>query len=159
MLLKSLRLVAEGMVSFFSRLFSSFGKSAKLREVSAKLASVSSQPTSMGQLLSSYNNNNNAKYELFNLIESDNNLKKIMMKYSANRETLNHVYRSLDLCGAGRWARNHWVPASSLAFIPTLDFVLRHSDSSSTDVWMEVGHRLITYFEGNEVGVIRETYR
>ncbi len=99
-----------------------------------------------------------AMANLFELIESDPILNAILCAEGANKDDLKKCYTSLISCGAGQWAKGHWVAASALAFGTTLPFVLRQSNNGRLDRrddWLEIAWGVLDYFEKGRVGVLK----
>lgn len=93
--------------------------------------------------------------ELLNLCESDPYLAKVMEKYKADKEILRKAYEKLIMAGAGQWKRGHFVPASSLVYGQTLDYLLRNIDKEDRD-FAFIAWRLLKYFEKRKIGKIEE---
>jgi len=103
-----------------------------------------------------------AEQGLYALVEGDPSLGEIMRRYGATGQTLKKIYGTLRVMGAGQWVRGHWVPASALAFGPSLTFVLestRNGQDRDEQLWTYVAFRLITYFERGEIGTIEPVQR
>jgi len=84
----------------------------------------------------------------------DPNLKLIMQKYEADKETLKEIFNAIRFC-AGQWVKGSYVATYSLAFGGTLDYLLRNRKKvESDDGIMEVCERLITYYKKGETGFI-----
>ena len=164
----------------------SITKSSRLRKISKRLDQDIMQSLGKGSgglgLQDALSARKAAEEDLLDLVESDPDLLLIMQKYSAKRNTLNEAYDGLcQVCGL--WTKGHFVPASTLAFGPTLDYVLakimeyeqiegpisredgKHSfrrpgGTSSTlqhpALPYDVGIRLTRYFESNETGAISD---
>jgi hypothetical protein len=126
----------------------SIEKSIKLREISVVLGEAT---TSQGFLVSLGEEKTNAKEALFELVEPDPDLSRILGSHGASRKDLDDIYFKLIAAGAGQWADEHWVPASTLAFGATLDFVLRRRTDGD---WMAVAFRMVEYFTNGEVGSV-----
>jgi hypothetical protein len=91
------------------------------------------------------------------LVEGDPDLDRILRAYGADRARLNKLMRHLRVVGAGSWASGHYVPASTFAFGPTLDYVLRQTasaDLSRADM-LEVAYTLVDYFQKGRTGLVR----
>jgi len=143
----------------FSAIFSSIKKSKKLSEISKVLGKQMTTSEIMDSLLSRDDDSmGKAEEQLFDLIESDQNLKNIMIKYKADRKTLKEIYNMMNAIGAGQWVNGHYVSVSSLAFGGTLDYLLRNKEKflTSYDDKMNMCYRLITYFQKNETGFISD---
>lgn len=91
--------------------------------------------------------------ELCDLCEADSNIVLVMKKYSIDREKMKKLYGHVSgvLCvvGPAEWTKDgHYVPASSIAYTATLDYLLRHEDD---DNFREVAARVYRYFEDGEM--------
>jgi hypothetical protein len=133
----------------FSTFLRSWRKSKRLQTISRELGDVSI-PRTIQDLGKMGARRENAKQELFNLIEDDPLLADLMERHGGSRTKLERAYQTLCLTG-GVWTRGHWVPASSLAFGGTLPFVLtcieRTTDRSE---WLSISARLVDYFQKGE---------
>ena len=94
-----------------------------------------------------------AEEDLYDLVEGDEGLRKVLRAHGASRETLRVAYDLLLMAGCGQWARGHWVAASSLAFPVTLDFVLRTVDVKNRIAPLRV-ISLVKYFETGRTGAL-----
>lgn len=93
--------------------------------------------------------------ELFDLVESDPRLRKIMASHNASRDTLLRLYDKLALAGAEQWARGHYVAASSFAFEPCLDYLLSNANASQYGGnFKGVAFCLVEYFRTGNVGAL-----
>lgn len=136
---------------FWSTILGSWRKSFTLRRISLRLGQP---PTDVTALLG--DERREAEEELFDLIEGDRLLRKIMAQHGATRDVLRQLYEGLLKAGAGQWARGHYVPASTLAFGPTLEFVLTCTDngrSARRGTWDTVAFKVLDYFERGSVRV------
>jgi hypothetical protein len=93
--------------------------------------------------------------ELFTLIREDPVTSKILQDYRVDDQELDEIYNKLVCHGAGIYEKGHWIPASTLAYGQTLDYVLRHKDDGH-DNFRKVCYRLWQYFSANEIGEIEE---
>jgi hypothetical protein len=136
-------------MGFLSKFLHSWRKSKRLQIINRELGDVSI-PKTIQDLGILGARREKAKQELFSLIENDPLLADLMERHGGTRETLEQAYRTLCLTG-GVWARGHWVPASSLAYGGTLQFVLtsirRTADRSE---WLSISARLVDYFKKGE---------
>jgi hypothetical protein len=146
----------------------SIGKSWRFGRISKKLAyffdSTSGAVEAAAAFLKDFKSGRkrqsesvSALEELLNLCEADSRVNSVLTRYGANRETLRGLYIVLLASGAGHWARGHWVAASSLAFAPTLAFLLEQNRTGGLQERAQknaVALRLIRYFENGEIGDI-----
>lgn len=127
-------------------IFASLKKTRKLRKISNKL---NRRVSSVADLI----NSDEALDELCDLCQADSNIVLVMDKYSIDRVKLKELYKRISgvLCvvGPAEWTKDgHYVPASSIAYIATLDYLLRHQDD---DDFREVASRIYSYFEDGEM--------
>ena len=93
--------------------------------------------------------------ELLNWCESDPYTIIMMKRHNADRETLRRAYEKLLRAGSGQWKKGHFVPASSLVYNQTLDYLLKNINKEGDD-FSFVAWRLLEYFEKRRVGKIEE---
>ena len=87
--------------------------------------------------------------ELCDLCEADSNIVLVMGNHSIDREKLKDLYNRMCAVGSGVWTKDgHYVPASSIAYSATLDYLLRHEDDYN---FREVSARVCSYFEKGEM--------
>lgn len=90
-----------------------------------------------------------AEERLFDLIERDPALAKILAKHRATRALLRQIYETLMMNGAGRWASGHWVPGSAIVFRAPLEFLLSRTPRGfepHEDEWPYISDRVVSYF-------------
>jgi len=136
----------------------SFKKSKRLKKISKILGHVATLDHSElinYMVTDTEREREKALDDLFNLCETDPYISAVMIKHNADRETLNDGYRKLIMAGAGQWAKGHYVPASSLVYPLTLDYLLQNLDKDKDD-FLYVAHRLLTYFQKGEIGKITD---
>jgi hypothetical protein len=134
--------------------FASLRKSLKLRRISKVLGRrLSSQ---QDDFLRATNGKDRAIKNLPELAADDAGIRDTMARYGIDRSALQEIYEMLLKAGAGQWVRGHWVAASAIVFVPTLEFILtktgRHNVSSNN--WLSVASRLVDYFQMGETGRI-----
>jgi hypothetical protein len=136
------------MLALFTGLRASWRRGQKLRRLSRVLGNPSFDVES---LLNSASKS--AEEELYDLIEGDPTLRVIMEKHHTTRADLKAVYGTLLACGAGQWARGHWVAASALCYGFTLEFVLNEIErfEKRSDAQL-AAFRLVGYFRTGKVG-------
>jgi hypothetical protein len=140
-------------VFFVYRFFGSYKKSREIREISLGLSSSGQRP-SLENLLS--NSSEMWKKRLIKLVNSNADLRKVLIRNGAKDEDVLTVFRLLTATGAG-WEAGHFVPVSALSFPYTLDYVLKKTNNgseSSWDVAIECVHTLSEYFRQRKVGPI-----
>jgi hypothetical protein len=142
--------------------FWSLKKSSRLRKISQKLTP---KPDAGESLIRSFaeggfdaigtrlNEVEEGKIELFELLREDPETKRILEDHKITDEDLKDIYNKLIRSGAGVFLNGHLIPASSLAFGQTLDFVLRHRNDTS-EQFKKTCYRLRQYFAENETGEI-----
>ena len=136
----------------------SFRKSFRLKKISNILGTAANlNHSEFIEYLSAKNSEKQEKAmeELLNLCESDIYTRKLMKRYNADRETLKRAYEKLIMVGGGQWKRGHYVPASSLVYNQTLDYLLKNIDKVE-DEFRHVVWRLLKYFEKRKIGKIEE---
>lgn len=80
---------------------------------------------------------------LLDYCERQPEIKKIMMESKVSRSDLKELYTQLLLAGAGQWTCGHWVPASSIAYPESLNYLLARRGENME----ETAYNLIMYFE------------
>jgi len=140
----------------------SFKKSIRLKKISNVLGIAAKlDPSELIKYMASENfekdreREEKAMEELLTLCESDIYTIRLMKKYNANRETLRRAYEKLIMIGCGQWKRGYYVPASSLVYNQTLDYLLKNIDKEGDDFRL-VAWRLLEYFEKGKFGKIKE---
>jgi hypothetical protein len=96
-----------------------------------------------------------AEEELLAMCESDPYTIIIMKRYNADRETLRKAYAKLIYAGAGQWKKGHFIPASSLVYNQSLDYLLKNINKEGKDFTF-VAWTLLKYFEKRKIGIIEE---
>ena len=90
------------------------------------------------------NDEDKLKNDLFDLIYSNKELKKIIEKYNNSREELEQEYIDLEVNGAGQWTNGYYVVSNAFCFEETLDYLIRSKDTESM---YERVHTLLKFFE------------
>ena len=151
-------------------IFDSFKKSSKLSKISKvlgrgyadhELKKLVSNPSSLMDYLNEdpdkikkeREEHDKALEELFDLIESNKDLKRIMDHHGADREKLKDLYKTLKREGICLWRRGHFVVASTLAFGQTLDYCLAAEKKGIS--YESISSRCLMYFKNNETGQIK----
>ncbi|MFH0964567.1 MAG: hypothetical protein V2A58_11235 [Planctomycetota bacterium] len=147
-----------------SGLFWSFKKSARLLKIARILTPEPDGGESlMGALAKGgfdgisprMNQIENGEKQLFALVRDDPVTSKMLQEHGLSDDDLDKLYWKLVGGGAGVFAKGHWIPASSLAYGQTLEYVLRHKEDDH-DRFRKVCYRLRQYFSENETGEIEE---
>jgi len=140
----------------------SFKKSIRLKKISNILGIAAKLDYSKGikhMAREDYEKNRERKEkameELLNWCESDLYTIIMMKRHNADRETLRKAYEKILCAGGGQWKKGHYVPASSLVYNQTLDYVLKNINKEGDD-FSFVAWRLLEYFEKRRVGKIEE---
>jgi len=148
----------------FRTLFWSFKKSARLRKIARTLTPKPDGGESLLRVFAEsgfdavtprLNEVGEGKKQLFALVRDDSVTSKMLEDHDLSDDDLDKLYDKLVRNGAGMFKRGHWIPASSLVYAQTLDFVLRHKDDDD-DKFGNVCGRLWQYFSDNETGEIEE---
>jgi len=98
---------------------------ATLARISKDLEPPHNAEMMIEELLSGSDRSKKAEDALLAYCESNEQLTKVMREFGATRETLQALYRRLQLAGAGQWAGGHYVSASAIAYPHTLSYLLR----------------------------------
>lgn len=137
-------------------IFRSLAKSWKLLRISADLDQPSAR--SVDEIFEQGSRREAAEEKLLDLVETTLELRQVMLRFGATRATLHEAFQTLETAGAAQRVRGHYVAASALAFVPTLDFVLGRMQRglNDRDSTLEMAYKLVQYFERGEVGAIRD---
>ena len=130
-------------------LLRSLFKSKRIRQISSQLETPDNWLDQVAAGSYDPQATTRGKDQLYDLCDTDPQLKGVLLRYEADRSTLDQVYSKLIKNGAGQTVRGHFVPASALTFALTLEYVLSHKDDD--DFYM-VAARLVQYFGDNESG-------
>lgn len=145
----------------FKALFKSLQKSRRLKKISSQLAKplnrdILTMSKDIGEKEVILN-------QLIALCTEDELAVLVMSNVGATEQTLMNIYHKLRDCGAGQYVAGHYVAASSLAFLPTLTFLVYHFKEGEFSIkgydaynsGLFVADRLITYFQKGEVDALR----
>ncbi len=136
--------------NMFGNLIGSLRKSRRLKRISKVLGAETSFDDFIFGLGSEIGPKGQALSELFDLCETDPELRRVLENYAADRKQLRTIYITLIANGAGQWVRGHYVAASAFAFVPTLEYVLgAHPEGESLP---EMAFKLVDYFELGKFG-------
>jgi len=98
-------------------------------------------------------NYNDKINKLFLLAKKDRNAKKVLDKqHQIDIEQFKNLYGLMIKNRGQAYIRGHWVPASSLVYAQTLEFLIKNKDNDNI---AEIVRRLVVYFENNETGDIK----
>ena len=132
---------------------SSRRKGWKLRRISRALAAPLDSSRFLDQIASGkQSKSSKALEDLLDLCERHRLLLPILTEFEADRETLRNLYNLLIKTGAGQWAGGHYVAASALAYLTSLQFLLENAGTLPAD---DICILLIEYFERNDVGPVQ----
>lgn len=98
------------------------------------------------------NNYNDKLNKLFLLAKKDRNTKKVLDEHHIDIEQFKNLYGLMIKNRGQAYIRGHWVPASSLVYAQTLEFLIKNKDNDNI---AGVVRRLVIYFENNETGDIK----
>ena len=102
-----------------------------------------------------------AENELFELVFNDTEIRAILDKYQTSREGIEEYYRKLCLSGGCKWVGGSYVAAVSIAFKPTLIYMLQAAKAplpegwSENSRWIKITVDLIHYFEFGRLGSLQ----
>jgi len=138
-------------------LISSLVKSYKLRKISKILMPVSNQSlqsATMGFLDGNRSDElNNAILDLYCLAKKDSTTKPLLDEYIIDESSFRELYWSLIKNGGPGYIKGHWIPASTLVFGDTLEYVLKVNNNSNLSM-RDAMYRVKGYFDRNEIGEI-----
>ena len=95
-----------------------------------------------------------AKEELFDLIEGDPEFRNVLVKNHTTRIDLLILYDALFEFG-GVWARGHFIPASALAFVFPLDYLLYSLKNQDSKEQLNAIGEVCLYFHKGRMGPLR----
>jgi hypothetical protein len=117
-----------------------------LAKICGELAGGGRDPNETIQdLLSDGTQRQAAEDALFDYCEASGAVRQVMDAFGVSRGTLKELYSMLLAAGAGQWAGEHWVAASTLAYPETLRYVLAGRAIGRNG--RETAFSLIMYFE------------
>ena len=131
--------------------YNSIKKSWKLKKISIKLA--------RGNMEEEKENLD----KLIDLCFEDKYINIYLHDSGIQRDHLRSIYGKLSKYGAGQFVDDHYVAASSLTFLATLDFIMEYfiddqllvknmNDAQSS---LLISNRLVLYFQNREMGEIQ----
>lgn len=148
----------------FRALFWSLKKSSRLKRIAGKLTPTPDGGESFIQAFAKggfeaitprLDEIEEGKRELFALIREDPVTSKLLHDYGIDDEALDALYNRLVRGGAGIYKKGHWIPASTLAFGQTLEYLLKNKNTGQ-DEFKKICYRLWQYFSENETGEIED---
>jgi len=98
-------------------------------------------------------NYNDKINKLFLLAKKDRKVNKVLNRYQIDIEQFKDLYGLMIKNHGQAYIRKHWIPASSLMYAQTLEFLIKNKDNDNIG---EVVHRLVAYFENDESGYIKD---
>ena len=138
-------------------LISSLVKSYKLRKISKILMPVlnqSLQSATMGLLDGNRRDElNNAISDLYCIAKKDPTTKPLLDEFIIDESSFRELYWSLIKNGGPGYIKGHWIPASTLVFGDTLEYVLKVNNNSNLRM-RDAIYRVKDYFDKNEIGEI-----
>ncbi|WP_143754955.1 hypothetical protein [Caulobacter sp. BP25] len=142
------------MAGWLAALRRSFKKSSELRRISKQIGGP--PPQSPLDLLRGRQAEQEGLSKLWDMVEGDPDLGRILLAHGADRGRLNKLINQLRAVGAGQWTSGHYVPVSTFAFGPTLDYVLRRTSGAdlSRNDFLDVAYTLVDYFEKGRTGLV-----
>jgi hypothetical protein len=149
-------------MTVFRTLFWSIKKSRRLQKIAVKLTPTPDGGESIIRAFTEggfdalgprLNDIEEGKRELFGLIREDPVTSKLLQDYEVDDKELDDLYNKLVRNGAGIYKRGHWIPASTLAFGQTLEYLLKNKDTGQDD-FKKICYHLWQYFTENKTGEI-----
>ncbi len=138
-------------------LVSSIIKSYKLKKISKALAPALNQ-NPQDAVMNFFDGNrsdelNNAISDLYCLAKKDAMTKSLLDEYIIDESSFRGLYWSLIKNGGSGYIKGHWIPASTLVFGDTLEYVLKVNNNSNLSM-QDAMYRVKGYFDRNEIGEI-----
>ena len=93
-----------------------------------------------------------ARNELWEFCKKDKFIKEDLEHHKIGSKELENLYDTLQLGGAGRWVKGHFVLVSIFFYSQTLHYCLSHEKLGIG--WPKMIERCYDYFDKNEVGNI-----
>jgi len=143
-------------------LISSIIKSYKLKKISKVLVPALDQGSQDAAIMNLFEGNkifprgdklDNAISDLYCLAKKDPTTKPLLDAYTIDENSFKKLYWSLIKNGGPGYIKGHWVPASTLVFGDTLEYVLRVNNNPNLSM-QDAMYRVKGYFDRNEVGEI-----
>jgi len=96
---------------------------------------------------------------LFDLVSSHQGTRMVLERHRIDRSGFNELYWRLASAGLGQRVGGYYVAAAALAFVPTLDYIIRRMLKARTQEDVEHATiRIVKYFHNGLVGELREPY-
>jgi len=139
-------------------LFNSIIKSYKLKRISNIL--VGNLNESIGDTISNFFDGdrstelNNAILDLYYLAKKDPTTRPLLNKYKIDKNLFRDLYWLLIKHHFAGHRKGHYIPASTLVFGDTLEYVLRVKSNPNLSM-DDAKYRVIRYFDRNEIGEIK----
>lgn len=102
-------------------------------------------PVTLDRLVHGDADKSRAESDLFDLVQADPELQRVMQRYQSTETDLHNALGCLLAIGCGQWVRGYYVAVSALAYPSSLDFVLRGTKGKQS-VSGGVITKLIEYF-------------
>lgn len=96
---------------------------------------------------------NNAISDLYYVAEKDPTTKPLLSKYKIDKDSFKDLYWFLIRHNFARHRKGHFIPASTLVFGDTLEYILKVKSNSDLSI-EDAKYRIIEYFDNNETGEI-----
>jgi hypothetical protein len=138
-------------------LISSIIKSYKLKKISKVLTPALNQ-SPQDAVMNFFDGNrgdelNNAISDLYCLAKKDPTIKPLLDEYIIDESSFRELYWSLIKNGGPGYIKGHWIPASTLVFGDTLEYVLKVNNNPDLNM-RDAMDRVKGYFDRNEIGEI-----
>jgi len=91
--------------------------------------------------------------ELIDLVYQTPNLVEVVNQHKADPTILREIYHWLIITGGGQVIKRHFVPASSIMYRPTLDYLLSQYNQgafNNSNNRMNVAIKMVNYFSAKE---------
>lgn len=96
---------------------------------------------------------NNAISDLYCIAKKDPTTKPLLDEFIIDESSFRELYWSLIKNGGPGYIKGHWIPASTLVFGDTLEYVLKVNNNSNLSM-RDAIYRVKDYFDKNEIGEI-----
>lgn len=131
-------------MSFLSTLIYTIKKSSKISKLQHSIA-VFPRVDNVSNMLDDFDSKDKLLNSYFDVCLEDPGVLKIMNDYQTSKGDLRQIYDKLLELGAGQWAGGHYVALSAIAYVQTLEYVIKKKKMDEFNT--EVANNLIIYFE------------
>ena len=145
-----------GLWSSFKFAFRSINKTRKLVKISKKISafySVESLIKCRDEREKAREEMLKAREEMLDVIENNEQLRKVMQNNNYTRDDVNKLLTRLLVCYSNQWVNGHYVPVSSLMFVPTLEYLIKRIETGCN--LDETSMTLVDYFAENRTYVAK----